>query len=126
MKIIILHVIAVSLFGCVTSATKDEVRPFIPGIYTRHYKDEYTDSYDTISIHLVTQDGSAGYVIVKRSRFQKLDDKGHPVPGHELKKWMGVYEEESKTIWLQTAGKRIYLDPAARELKIGTEPYKKL
>jgi hypothetical protein len=118
-------IISVILLGCDWIKT-DNVKPFIPGVYARHYKDEYTNSYDTISIRLINPPGTNDYTIIKRSHFEKLSDNGKMIPGYELKHWTGTYDDKTKTIWLQAAGKRIYFDPDKEELKIGTEPYKKL
>lgn len=126
MKIIIsVSILLLAIYSC-GPITNDKVKPFIPGTYIRHYTDEYTDSYDTITIQPITPAGSEGYAITKRSRFEKINDAGKKVPGYELKHWMGVYHEKTKTLWLETAGKRSYFDPAKGELKIGTQPYKKI
>ena len=114
------------IYGCDIITSKDQVKGFIPGIYIRHYSDVYTDSYDTIAIQPVTPGGSDGYVITKKSRFEKLNDDGKKLPGHLLKHWTGTYDHKTKTIWLPSSGKRMYFDPAKGELKIGAEPYKKI
>lgn len=127
MKIVLFaHLVVLLLYGCGIVSNTDEVKPFIPGIYVRHYTDEYTDSYDTIRITSATIHGSTGYWVIKRSRFQKIDNDGKSQPGYELKKWIATYDEKNHTLFLEKAGKSIYFDPANRELKIGTEPYKKL
>lgn len=126
MKIIIsVSILVLAMYSC-SLIGSDKVKPFIPGTYIRHYTDEYTDSYDTITIQPITPAGSDRYAITKRSRFEKIDDAGKKVPGYELKHWMGVYDEKTKTLWLQAPGKRMYFDPVKSELKIGTEPYKKI
>jgi hypothetical protein len=124
--IIIAHILVLAIYGCGLIANSDDVKPFIPGVYVRHYTDEYTDSYDTITVQTITPSSSYSYAVIKRSRFEKLNDDDKKVPGYELKHWTGIYDDKTKTIWLQAAGKRIYFDPAKSELKIGTEPYKKL
>jgi hypothetical protein len=127
MKLIVFaHMIVLAIYGCGLIATKDEVQPFIPGVYARHYGDEYTDSYDTITIKPMVTAGSNGYTVTKRSRFEKLTNEGKTKLGYDLKKWTGIYDEKTKTLWLQAPGKRIYFDPNEGELKIGEEPYKKL
>ncbi len=91
MKIVILaHIIALAIYGCGLISTDDDVQPFIPGVYARHYRDEYTDSYDTITIKSIMTSGSAGYVVTKRSRFEKKENDNTIEPGYELKKWTGV------------------------------------
>lgn len=123
--IILIAVVLLAIYSCGLIAN-DEVKRFIPGIYMRHYTDEYTDSYDTIIIEAITPAGSDGYAITKRSPFEKINNEGKKVPGYELKRWTGTYDDKTKTIWLQASGKQIYFDPAKGELKIGTEPYKKI
>ncbi len=105
---------------------KDGVREFIPGAYYRHYMDQYTNSYDTIKIKLVTNGGSEGYVIDKTSHYQKMID-GQKTPfDYKIEKWLGRYDKNSKTLYIEKSGKRIYFDPEDRELKFGETPYKKL
>src|SRR5690349_10285226 len=99
------------ILGCGILTAKDQVKGFIPGTYIRHYTDEYTESYDTITIQPITPAGSDGYAITKRSRFEKINDAGKKEPGYELKHWSGVYDEKTKTLWLESAGKRMYFDP---------------
>lgn len=127
MKILLFaHIVVLLLYGCSLVSKKNEVNPFIPGVYVRHYTDEYTDSYDTLTIKLITTEGSEGYSVIKRSGFQKSGNDGKKFPGYELKKWTGVYDDKTKTVWLQKAGKSMWFDPTKAELKMGDEPYKKI
>lgn len=127
MKIVLFTYITVMMLcGCSIITQKDKVRSFIPGVYVRYYTDEYTDSYDTLTIKTITTEGSKGYIVIKRSHFQKLGNDGNKFSGYGLKKWTGVYDDKTKTVWLKEPGKEIYFDPANNELKIGTQSYKKL
>lgn len=127
MKIVLLaHIVLLMIYGCGLIVKRDEVKEFIPGVYVRHYSDEYTDSYDTIQIKLVNRSGSEGYSVIKRTRFRKQTDDGKTIPGYEIKNWFGTYDDHSKTLWLQGPGKQIYFDPTKSELKMGAQPYKKL
>jgi len=105
---------------------KDEVKDFIPGVYYRHYMDEYTNSYDTVEIKLVTNEGSDGYVVNKRARYQKMIDGQKTSFAYKTDQWFGSYEKDSKTLYIGKSGKRIYFDPKEGELKMGDMPYKKL
>ena len=102
---------------------KDQLETFIPGIYTRHYKDEYTDSYDTIWIQSISDDE---YIVTKKSSFYKLNDQNIPVPGYEIKKWQATYDNGSGMLFLPAPGKPVLFDMKNSQLRIGTEPYKKL
>ena len=124
--VLLIPVILFIILAACQLVRTDEVKPFIPGTYARHYRDDYTDSYDTVQIQQLTVDGSEGYTVIKRSRFQKIDNDGGATPGYEIKKWVASYDEKSQTLWLQKAGKSIYFDPVQRQLKLGIEPYKKL
>jgi len=124
-----------SIFICVLSCftliacdglTKDKVKDFIPGVYQRHYMDEYTNSYDTVEIKLVTNEGSEGYVVNKRARYQKMIDGQKTSFAYKTEQWFGSYEKDSKTLFVEKSGKRIYFDPKEGELKMGDMPYKKL
>ena len=105
---------------------KDTVKDFIPGVYYRHYMDEYTNSYDTVEIKLVTNEGSEGYVLNKRTRYQKMIEGQKTSFAYKKEQWFGSYEKDSKTLYIGKSGKRIYFDPKEGELKMGDMPYKKL
>lgn len=114
-------VLIVFLLGCGLTQS-DKVKAFMPGVYVRHYTDEYTNSYDTITIKGVDDK----YEVIKRTKFIKLTDNGKMQPGYTLQKWTGNYDDKHKSLWLQQAGKAIYFKLAQKELIIGTQPYKKL
>ena len=123
---LLLSIIFMLLHSCNVAFRNDRVKRFIPGVYARHYADEYSDSYDTIEIRLIATGGSDGYTITKRTQLQKQTDDGKTTQEYQIKRWKGFYDDKTKTIWLPSTGKRIYFDPAKNELKTGTQPYKKL
>jgi len=113
--------IVLLLTACDSLLQSKDVRNFMPGVYTRHYKDEYTESDDTIAIH----EKGATYEVTKRSRQVKIID-GKPLePHYILVKWTGVYNAEQKHLWVEPAAKAILFDADKKELSIGTQPYKK-
>jgi hypothetical protein len=112
----------VSLYSCNLPAN-DDAKNFIPGTYTRHYTDEYTDSYDTI---LIRQNAINTYILTKKSKYKKISDQNCWVAGSEEKKWLGTYDEGTGTLFLPSNGKTIFFDLKNRELNIGAEPYKKI
>jgi hypothetical protein len=114
-----------ALASC-SGLASDEVRNFIPGIYARHYTDEFTNSLDTVEIKPVTEAGSDGFKITKRMRYQKTIDGQQTSFDYKMETWFGIYESDSKTLYIEKSGKRIYFDPVAGELKMGEMPYKKL
>lgn len=114
-----------SLTSC-NGLNKDEVQDFIRGVYCRHYMDEYTNSYDSVEIKLITKEGSEGYVVNKKSRYQKMIDGKKTPFDYKTEQWFGNYEKDSKTLYIEKSGKRIYFDPKEGELKMGGMPYKKL
>ncbi|MEO9020980.1 MAG: hypothetical protein ABI237_14805 [Ginsengibacter sp.] len=124
--VLFMFIIIMSLNGCHLHLKRNAIKEFLPGVYTRHYADEYTDSYDTIEIRLMTTAGSDGYTITSGTRFEKQTDEGKSIHGYQTKRWNGFYEAKTKLIWIPSTGKRIYFDPGKNELKIGTQPYKKL
>ena len=127
MKIIFFFsVLMVVFYGCHGTLKKDVVKELIPGVYARYCTDEYSNSYDTIEIRLIATEGSDGYTITKRTRIQKQTNEGKFVQEYQVKRWNGLYDDTTKTIWLTSMGKRIYFYPAKNELKIRTQPYKKL
>jgi hypothetical protein len=100
----------------------DKVKAFVPGVYVRHYTDEYTDSYDTITIRAVNDK----YEVIKKTKFEKVMNNGGTAPGYTIQRWTGNYDDKTKSLWLEQAGKAISFNPAKKELIIGTQPYKKL
>ena len=111
-------------FGCTTST--DPVKGFIPGTYVRHYQDEYTNSYDTLTISAITSSGSEGYTIAKRTTYQKTRDGVTYPKKNEAQEWVADYNKETKTLVVGPSGKQLYFDPSKGELKMGTMPYKKI
>ena len=125
MAIMVYLLLMVVLTGC-SLVQQDRIKNFIPGVYVRYYADEYTESYDTIRITRSSGPGKENYSVIKRRRTAKVDNNGKIVPGYELKKWTATFDAKSQSLWITNAGKAIYFYPARRELRIGTEPYKKL
>lgn len=112
--------------GCADSLKPDDVKDSIPGIYVRHYRDEFTDSYDTIEIFLLSKTGSDSYGIVKKMKYQKVLNDHNLPEQYKVLDWTGSYDRESKSLLVMPSGKRVYFNPSKRELQLGRAPYKKL
>lgn len=78
-------VLIVFLLGCGLMQS-DKVKAFMPGVYVRHYTDEYTNSYDTITIKGVDDK----YEVIKRTKFIKLTDNGKMQPGYTLQNGQAI------------------------------------
>jgi hypothetical protein len=118
--------VVAALISCSDTFRSDEVKNFIPGVYARHYSDEYTDSYDTLEIRRITTSGSEGYAVTKTMKYKRQNQsKTNPVQ-HKTEEWTGSYEEEKKTLLLEPSGKRIYFDPSLGEAKLGIIAYQKI
>jgi hypothetical protein len=110
------------LYSCGLPANND-AKKLIPGTYTRHYTDEYTDSYDTI---VIRQNEDNTYTLTKKSNYKKLNDQSYWIAGCDEKKWLGTYDKGTGTLFLPSPGKNVFFDMKNRELWIGAEPYKKI
>lgn len=110
------------LYSCSLPAN-DDAKNFIHGTYTRHYTDEYTDSYDTI---LISQNENNTYTLTKISNYKKLNDQSYWIAGCEEKKWFATYDKGTGTLFLPSPGKTVFFDMKKSELRIGAESYKKI
>lgn len=114
------------VMGCNEKSTSDNVKAFIPGVYVRHYKDEFTNSFDTLEIKKLTSSGSEGFMVVKKMKYERLNQKNTSTFNMKKEEWIGIYENNSKTLLLEPEGKRVYFDPEMLEAKMGFFPYKKI
>ena len=121
-----LSLVAVIVFFSGCEVIPDPVEEFIPGIYARHYIDEFTDSYDTIEIKPIVKRTDHSYVVFMRKKFVKITDGTVSGPFYDVKRWEADYDKNKKVLWIGVVGKTIYFDPHRKELKIGIQPYKKL
>lgn len=122
-----LSVFSVLLFTCCSPfRSRDEVREFIPGTYITEWKNEFTQSKDTIVIAAPGTKGGDGYRITKRSYYQQMIDGKELKPQSKVQNWSGTYNPEVKTLVIDKSGRVLLFDPAKNELVEGSTSYRKI
>jgi len=59
--------VIVFLFGCNGLLHSDSVKPFIPGTYLASWKTSFSNAVDTMTITAVSENGSQGFLITRRT-----------------------------------------------------------
>lgn len=120
----LLHILSICCLpatGCSDTAT--EIRQYIPGRYVNTYAHEYALGRDTITIEPF---GDGGYTITRHTAFQRVrDGKRRPVE-HSLRKYSGVYQPQTRTVFETRGGVTLYFDASAGQMKWGTAVYTKI
>lgn len=114
------------VIGCKDKSTSVKIEKFIPGVYVRQYKDEYTKSFDTLEIRKVTQSGGYRYSVIKKTTYKRLNIREFPTNNAKLKEWVGYFEEGTNSLLLEPGGKRVHFEPELMEAIMGAHPYKKI
>lgn len=114
------------LLSCNPFRSRDEVKEFIPGTYVTEWRNEFTQSKDTIAISAPTARGSDGYRIIKRSFYQQTIDGKELKPQFKVQNWTGLYNPEVKTLVIDKSGRVLLFNPNKNELVEGSTPYNKI
>ncbi len=107
--------------GCSNGAS--EVKQYIPGRYVSNYAHEYASGRDTITIEPF---GDEGYTITRHIAFQRIRDGKKKPMEHSLRKYSGVYQPQTRTVFETRGGVTLYFDPSAGQMKWGTAVYTKI
>lgn len=76
---------------------KDEVKEFIPGIYTRNAETEFGKAYDTLVISLQNKSANE-YKILRKWRYDRVLD-GKPIPPeYKVTETSGIYDADKKQL----------------------------
>lgn len=127
MKMLCLITIATFLLiSCNGLLKQDEVKRFIPGTYISNWKTEFNQSVDTMTIEPLVQNGSEGYLIIRRTNVSYFNTQRKRNPEYKIVKWTGSYNLENKTVFINNNARQLSFDPVNKEMKMGTITYRKL
>ena len=126
MKMITFLTLAILFIGCDGLLHSDNVKPFIPGIYLASWKTSFSTAVDTMHIASVSEKGSEGYLITRRTHLQFINAAKKRAPEYSITKWVGNYNSSDKTIVVPVNGRVLSFDPENKILKMGAIIYKKL
>jgi hypothetical protein len=126
MKMIIVLVVVVVLMGCNGLMNPDKVKPFIPGTYYASWKTSFSNAVDTITITPVSEKGSEGFLIVRRTHLQFINAPKKREPEYSITKWQGTYDASNKNVVVLANGRVLNFDPDNKLLRMGSIVYKKL
>ncbi len=114
------------LLGCDGLLHRDLVKPFMPGVYYASWKTNFSVATDTLQIVPVNENGSGGYLIIRRMHAQFMNAAHQRTPEYAFVKWQGIYDARSKTLVVQPNGRVLRFDPVNKTLQMGVIVYKKL
>jgi hypothetical protein len=126
MNALIFTCLVMAIIGCNGLTQSDTVKEFIPGTYSAEWQTELNTTRDTLSLQALTQDGSATYLIIRRSQVTFINAAKNRPPEYRLVKWAGTYDSKTKTIFINNNGRVLSFEPQKEILWMGTIKYKKL
>ena len=126
MKMITFFTVVILFIGCDGLIHSDNVKPFIPGIYLASWKTSFSNAIDTMSIAAVSENGSEGFLIIRRTHLNFINAAKKREPEYSITKWMGSYNATDKTIVVNSTGRILSFDPDNKLLRMGSIVYRKL
>lgn len=127
MKILILLFSFILLLqSCNSIFNPDNVKDFIPGVYCTAWTTAFSQSRDTLLIETITQQGSEGYIITRRTHVDFINAAKKREPEYSIVKWRGTYDASNKTVLINNNGRVLSFDTNKKEMKMGVVVYKKL
>ncbi len=101
----------------------DTIKAFIPGIYVKEAKSEYSVASDTL--HITSLSGNA-FLIEQSTGYRPI--RNGRLLNRKLKKekQTGLYDPQKQVMNEVSSGRLFIFDPAGQVLLIGTAKYKKI
>lgn len=123
MEKVMVYVLVVHLAACAGTSNRDDIRDFIPGVYTRQINHEFSKGIDELTI---TYKSGNVYIIEKRSEIVRIRN-GKALPArYDTVLWTGIYHKEDQVIYEQQKGKVISFEPGENKLSVGSMDYRKV
>ena len=123
--IFLLQFVGLALFVSCRSLLKDEVKEFIPGVYTRFSQHEFGTEYDTLVITL--QNNAANeYKILRKWKYERVVDGQKIKPEYKRSFTCGVYNSAHKILRENETGDIYSFDVKQKILFNGPVKYQKL
>lgn len=126
MKIVLLvHIIALLVYGCGLTKSRDEVEEFIPGTYIRFSQHEFGDEYDTLVISLQNK-SALEYKILRKWKYERMLDNQKIEPEYKRSFTSGIYNDKNRLLRENETGGIYSFDVKQKILFNGAVKYKKL
>jgi hypothetical protein len=126
MKIILLvHIVALVVYGCGLSKSRDEVEEFIPGTYIRFSQHEFGVEYDTLVISLQNK-SALEYKIFRKWKYERLLDGVRIEPEYKRSFTSGIYNGEQGLLRENETGDTYTFDVKQKALFNGPVKYQKI
>jgi hypothetical protein len=126
MKIVLLvHIVALVIYGCGLAKNKDEVEEFIPGTYIRFSQHEFGIEYDTLVISLQNQ-STLEYKILRKWKYERVLDNQKIEPEYKRSFTSGIYNDKNGLLKENETGDIYSFDLKQKILFSGPVKYHKL
>ncbi len=121
---LLLLTLCIVLLAC-NSSEVDDVRGFIPGVYTKEINDEFTKGMDTLSISILDY-ASGSYSIVRSTSYRQSIDGKLLSPKTDIHKMTAIFIRETLQLKEQNQGKTFSFSPRKNLLSTGGSEYRKV
>ncbi len=115
------YLIVLFIVAC-NGITKDEVKTFIPGTYTRISEHEFGKEYDTLVISELPDQ----FQVVRKWKYERVLDGVAQEPEYKQETTTATYDREHRLLHENETGNTISFDPRESILFIGPTKYNKL
>ncbi len=110
-----------SLAACQNES--DNIKAFIPGIYVKEAKSEYSVACDTL--HITSLGGNA-FLIEQSTGYQPIRNGKLLSRKFKKEKETGVYDSQKQVMNETSSGRLLIFNPAGKTLLIGSANYHKI
>jgi hypothetical protein len=114
----------VIISSCTNSKTDTGV-DFIPGVYVKEIRQEFSHGKDTLLINVFDKDAGTYTIVRKTSYQQQIDGQKFP-PKRERHQWIAVYDPVTKQLREQNKEKTYFFSEEKGLLLTGGSEYKKV
>jgi hypothetical protein len=126
MKIVLLvHIVALVIYGCGLPKNKHEVEEFIPGTYIRFSQHEFGIEYDTLVISLQNK-FPLEYKILRKWKYERVLDNQKIEPEYKRSFTSGIYNVKNGLLQENETGDLYSFDLKQKILFNGPVKYQKL
>ncbi len=121
----LVHIVALLVYGCGMAPTADEVEEFIPGTYIRFSQHEFGIEYDTLVISLQNE-SALEYRILRKWKYERVLDNQKIEPEYKRSFTSGFYNIKDRVLRENETGDIYSFDVKQRTLFNGPIKYHKL
>jgi len=126
MKIVLLvHIVALLVYGCGLTKNRDDVEEFMPGTYIRFSQHEFGVEYDTLVISLQNKSAQE-YKILRKWKYERVLDNQKIEPEYKRSFTSGIYYVQQGVLRENETGETYSFDLEQKALFNGSVKYQKL